>query len=583
MNNFFKSFFASLLALVVFSLLFMLVLVGFSASFLSKPVTQVGNNAVLVLDLEQNFNEINSIDPFSSLFDMEALEQPTVYDLILAIKHAASNEKIKGIYIKAGISTNGMAVNEEIRSALEEFKTSGKFIYAYGETITQSAYYVANVADKIYCNPLGSVDWSGFSMSLVFLKDALDRLEIKPQIFYAGKFKSATEPFREKKMTEPNRIQNKELLDDLYNHFLKETAEARGLNTDELKALAVEGKINFASDALNYKLIDGLRYDDEVREEIREITGAEKITNINFISVKKYLESGIQPSSAKDRIAVIFAEGNIVDGEADRSAIGSRNYIQMVRKARLDDRIKAIVFRINSGGGSALASENILRELSLAKKEKPVILSFGDVAASGGYYLAVAADSIFVQPNTITGSIGVFSLIPNFEDFMSKKLGVTFDEVYSAAPPLTATKPLTPQQREMMQMTVDSIYTIFKARVSEGRGLNIDYVDSIAQGRIWSGSQAIKLGLADKIGGLNDAIASAAAMAGTESYSVRRFPEKIDLFQFFLSSSSTEELKNKMISEELPAELSGLLNYYREIKSYTNAPQTRMPFSFTIQ
>src|SRR5690606_12475457 len=188
----------------------------FSASFLSKPVTQVGNNAVLVLDLEQNFNEINSIDPFSSLFDMEALEQPTVYDLILAIKHAASNEKIKGIYIKAGISTNGMAVNEEIRSALEEFKSSGKFIYAYGETITQSAYYVANVADKIYCNPLGSVDWSGFSMSLVFLKDALDRLEIKPQIFYAGKFKSATEPFREKKMTEPNRIQNKELLDDLY-------------------------------------------------------------------------------------------------------------------------------------------------------------------------------------------------------------------------------------------------------------------------------------------------------------------------------------------------------------------------------
>src|SRR5690606_1766282 len=293
--------------------------------------------------------------------------------------------------------------------------------------------------------------------SLVFLKDALDRLEIKPQIFYAGKFKSATEPFREKKMTEPNRIQNKELLDDLYNHFLKETAEARGLNTDELKALAVEGKINFASDALNYKLIDGLRYDDEVREEIREITGAEKITNINFISVKKYLESGIQPSSAKDRIAVIFAEGNIVDGEADRSAIGSKNYIQMVRKARLDNRIKAIVFRINSGGGSALASENILRELSLAKKEKPVILSFGDVAASGGYYLAVAADSIFVQPNTITGSIGVFSLIPNFEDFMSKKLGVTFEEVYSAAPPLTATKPLTPQQREMMQMTVDSI------------------------------------------------------------------------------------------------------------------------------
>lgn len=583
MNNFFKSFFASLLALVVFSLLFMLVLVGFSASFLSKPVTQVGNNAVLVLDLEQNFNEINSIDPFSSLFDMEALEQPTVYDLILAIKHAASNEKIKGIYIKAGISTNGMAVHEEIRSALEEFKSSGKFIYAYGETITQSAYYVANVADKIYCNPLGSVDWSGFSMSLVFLKDALDRLEIKPQIFYAGKFKSATEPFREKKMTEPNRIQNKELLDDLYNHFLKETAEARGLNTDELKALAVEGKINFASDALNYKLIDGLRYDDEVREEIREITGAEKITNINFISVKKYLESGIQPSSAKDRIAVIFAEGNIVDGEADRSAIGSKNYIQMVRKARLDDRIKAIVFRINSGGGSALASENILRELSLAKKEKPVILSFGDVAASGGYYLAVAADSIFVQPNTITGSIGVFSLIPNFEDFMSKKLGVTFDEVYSAAPPLTATKPLTPQQREMMQMTVDSIYTIFKTRVSEGRGLNIDYVDSIAQGRIWSGSQAIKLGLADKIGGLNDAIASAAAMAGTESYSVRRFPEKIDLFQFFLSSSSTEELKNKMITEEFPAELSGLLNYYREIKSYTNAPQTRMPFSFTIQ
>lgn len=583
MNNFFKTFFAALLALVVFTILFFVILSGISAGMLSKQVKPVGSNAVLVVDLTKAYTEINTIDPFSSVFSLNTFEQPTVYDLSQAIISAKADDAIKGIYIKSGYSLNGMAVNEEIRNALLEFKTSGKFIYAYGEIFSQAAYHVANVADKLYCNPLGGVEWTGFSMNLVFVKDALDRLGIKPQIFYAGKFKSATEPFRETKMTEPNRIQNKELLMSLYNHFLNKAAESRGSDTATLRRLAAEGLVNFAEDALQYNLVDGLRYDDEVKAELAEKLGLDNISDINFVSVQRYLENNIVISSAKDRVAVIFAEGNIVDGNTDRSSIGSENYIQMVRKARLDDRIKAIVFRINSGGGSALASENILRELILAKKAKPVILSFGDIAASGGYYVAVGADSIFVQPNTITGSIGVFSLIPNMEEFMNKKLGVTFDEVYSAAPPLTATKPLTPLQSRMMQAGVDTIYRTFKSRVAEGRNMNMEYVDSIAQGRIWSGTQAVELGLADRIGGLQEAIHAAATMAQLTDYSVRRFPEKLTLYQYLLSSSSSENIKTGLIKNELGPELYQIYESVEQIKEFTAGPQTKIPFTFTIQ
>jgi protease-4 len=583
MNNFFKTFFAALLALVVFTILFFLFFIGFSASLVSQPAAVVNNNSVLVVDLEKNYPEVNSIDPFTSAFNLGSIEAPTLYDLTEAIRDAARNDKIKGIYLKSGLSPIGLAAGDDIRQALLEFKESGKFIYAYGEMLNQPAYHIMNVADKIYCNPMGGLDWSGISMNLIFLKDALDRLEIKPQIFYAGKFKSATEPFRERKMTDANRIQNQELVDDLYSNFLEKASETRDLDVATLKSLAVEGKINFASDALNYKLIDGIRYDDEVKEEIGNLLGVAKITNIDFISVKKYLQAAKRTSAGKDQIAVIFAEGDIVDGNADRGSIGSGNYIRMIREARFSSRVKAIVFRINSGGGSAMASENILRELALAKKEKPVILSFGEVAASGGYYLSVVADSIFLQPNTITGSIGVFSLIPNFQDFMNKKLGVTFDEVYSATPPLTSTKPLTPLQREQMQSMVDSIYITFKSRVAEGRRLDMDYVDSIAQGRIWSGTQAVKLGLADRIGSLKDAIDAAAKLAGLETYYVRKYPEPLKLMDLFFSDSDDNDIQIKVLEKKIPAEFSSLLKYYQEIKTYSEGPQARLPFRFTIK
>lgn len=584
MKSFFRIFFASLLALVVFSVISLFLMIGFISGLASKDKAEIGNKAVLVIDLSTHYPEIAEENPLPSFGGEERYDVPSLYDVVRLISKAKSDSAVKGIYIKTGYNSNGFGSSEEIRKALTDFKTSKKFVYAYADIITQRAYHVANIADRIYCNPKGGVDWRGFSAQLAFIKGTLQKLEIEPQIFYAGKFKSATEPFRESQMTDANRLQTTELLYDLYNHFLSGASSTRNLDTATLKRYADQNLVQYPADALRYKLVDGLRYDDEVQDEIRQKLNVNKQAKLNFISIGKYAAAVDFKQSGNDKIAVIYASGDIVDGKGSTDQIGGDNYRNLIRKVRMDKTIKAIVIRVNSGGGSALASENIWREVKLAQKEKPVVVSFGDVAASGGYYMACGADSIFAQPNTITGSIGVFSLLPNMERFFNNKLGVTFDGVKTSenADALTVVKPLTPMQKQYIQNEVDTIYHDFKSRVAEGRKKSMPYVDSIGQGRVWSGNRALQLGLIDKIGGLNDAVASAATLAKVKDYRLREYPEPAGFFDKYFEDFR-ENAKNRAITEELGADGVKTYSALKKVKQLLGITQARMPFEFVIE
>jgi len=580
MKSFFKIFFASLLALVIFSLIVFFMLMGWITGLASKETPRVAAKSVLVLDLSQNFKEQKVESPLSTFSSNDEMDIPGLYDVVRLINKAKTDKNISGIYIIANTNPNGVSSSEEIRNALIDFKTSKKFILAHGDVISQKAYSVAGVADKLYLNPTGFLEWVGINVDFIFLKGTLDKLEIQPQIFYAGKFKSATEPFRTDKMTPENKLQTTVWLNDLYSHFLMKASADRKIDTATLHQLANDGKIQTAQDALDNKLVDGLKYDDQVKDELKTRLGLEKYDKINFISINKYAKTGGFRKTGTDRIALIYAEGDIVDGKGDQQMIGSEDYMKLIRRARLDKTIKAIVFRVNSGGGSALASENIWRELSLAKQEKPVVVSFGDVAASGGYYISCAADSIFAQPNTITGSIGVFGIIPNMESFFKNKLGVTFDGVKTAEyADAGVLHPLNENEKKMVQHTIDVIYEQFKKRVADGRKKDVAYIDSIAQGRVWSGDDAIGIGLIDRFGGLQDAVNCAARLAKISSYRLREFPETQNIIDRILGSSSDNSAKMKA---QLGEENFKVFQEMMRIKQITNAPQARLAFQFVI-
>ncbi|HEY4209430.1 MAG TPA: signal peptide peptidase SppA [Puia sp.] len=585
MGGFFKSFFAALLALVIFTVIMVFALAGYIGSLISSKKPDIEAKSVLVIDLTQSIHEQVQDNPLSGISSDDQYDVPGLYDMVRLVRHAKGDSAIRGIYLKCGDDPNGFATNEEIRSAILDFKKSGKFVYAYGEAIPQKAYYVANVADKIYCNPKGGVDWRGFAVQMTFLKGTLQKLDIQPQIFYAGKFKSATEPLREEKMTDANRLQLTELLSDFYNRLLYTTAKERNLDTTQLRRCVDEHLIQRPGDAVTYKLIDGVRYDDEVKDEIRAKLRVDKHDMINFVPIGKYAKAVDYKVTGKDRISLIYAEGDIVDGKGEKSQIGSDTYRWLIRKARLDKDVKAIVIRVNSGGGSSLASENIWREVSLARKDnKPVVISFGDVAASGAYYFSCNADSVFAMPGTITGSIGVFIVVPNLQNFFQNKLGVTFDGVKTApyADPLTITKPLTSFQRQRLQTDIDSTYLDFKTRVADGRHRGIEYIDSIAQGRVWSGSKGLSIGLVDRIGTLQDAIDCAARMAKTSDYSLREYPEPKNFLDQLLGGYK-HTLSAKAVKEEIGEDGFKTWSIIKKAKSMAGVSQAKLPFDLTIE
>ena len=584
MRNFFSSFFAALLALVVFVVIVVSILIGWAIGAASSKKVDVGAKAVILLDLNQLYREQVQENPLADFGADDHYNVPGVYDIVRAIRYAKTDTAVKGVYIKCNGNINGFAASEEIRNALLDFKKSGKFIYAYGDVITQKAYYVGNIADKIYCNPKGGMEWKGLAAELLFLKGALQKLDIQPQIFYAGKFKSATEPLREDKMTDANRLQTTELLNDLFDRLLQETAVARKLDTTELRKAVNEHLIEYPQDAVTYKLVDGLKYDDEVKTEIKERIHVDQNEFINFVTIAKYVKGVDYKATGKNKIAVIYAEGDIVDGKGAKEDIGGDTYRWYIRKARFDKDVKAIVLRINSGGGSSLASENLWREITIARKEKPVVISFGDVAASGGYYMSCNADTIFAQPNTITGSIGVFSVIPNMQQFFKNKLGITFDGVKTApeADGLTVVKPLSDVQKRYLQNEIDSVYLGFKTRVADGRKKTVEYIDSIAQGRVWGGQRALSLGLVDRIGGLQDAIDCAARMSKSTEYGLKEYPEPRSFFDL-LFGDYKKTASIKAIKEELGEDGYKTYSTIKKVKSMVGITQAKLPFDFVIE
>lgn len=580
MRGFFKIFFASLLALIVFFFIGFFIMIALAGSLSQKEKEEIESKTVLMLDLSQHFNEQEQEDPISEVLGDE--EAPGLYDVVRIIRHAKEDKNISGIYINANGNGNGFAASDELRNALLDFKTSKKFVIAHGDLISQNAYFVASVADKVYANPVGVVDWSGFSSELFFIKGTLEKLNIEPQIFYAGKFKSATEPLRAEKMTPENKEQTIEWLGDLYQYFLVRTGEARKIDTATLHNMANTGAIQQPQDALQHKLVDGLKYDDQIKDEMKKNLGLGKYDKLNMVSINTYGDAVNFVATGSGRIAVIYAEGNIVDGEGAKDAIGGDRFRKIIRRVRLDKSIKAIVLRVNSGGGSALASENIWRELSLAKGNKPIVVSFGDVAASGGYYIGCGADSIFASRNTITGSIGVFGIIPNMQGFFKDKMGVTFDVVKTApfADAGAVYRPLTEQEKVFIQRGVDQIYLQFKQRVAQGRKKNMAYVDSIAQGRVWSGDDAVRLGLVDKIGGLQDAINCAARLAKLDDYRLREYPQKENWLNSFLNKN--KQTPQAMIRQEVGEENFRIYRQLQQVQQMVGTVQARIPYDFLI-
>lgn len=580
MAQFFKFFFAALLAIVVFTIILVFLLFGIAGLVASKEQVVLEPHSVLYLDLSKNIQEQARENYLGSFGGDDESGTPGLFDIIQMMHYAKTDEQVDGIYLKCGANANGFATNEEIRNALLDFKSSGKFITAFGEVIPQRAYQVANVATKLYVHPKGGIDWKGFGLQYIFFKNALDRLEIQPQIFYAGKFKSATEPFREDHMTPANKLQSGVLLEDLYQQFLYNTSVSRKLDSSRLRQLADQHAIQSANDAVKAGLADGLKYEDEIKEEIRRNSGGATIEGIQFISFAKYAEAvNFKAEKGTERIAIIYAQGDIVDGSGEENQIGGDKFRKYIRKARLDKKVKAIVIRINSGGGSAMASENMWREIGLAKKEKPVVVSYGDVAASGGYYMACNADSIFALPNTITGSIGVFSIIPNLQGFFKDKLGVSFDGVEtspSANSPSIA-EPLSDIERQYFQAGVDSIYQTFLTRVADGRKMQVAMVDSIGQGRVWTGNRAIKIGLVDRIGGMSDAMAAAAKLAGLKEYRTREYPEKINLLER-LTGAYKQTVGTSALKRQMGEELFQLYTDWQQVKSTIGQAQTKMPY-----
>lgn len=578
MKSFFKIVFASLLSLIIFSLIGLFIIIGIAATLSSEEPKQVSSNSVLVLDLAESFPEQTKSDAFTELISKKKGKVPSLSTLVNLIQFAAKDSSIKGIYIKCQQNPNGYAASEEIRTALLDFKKSKKFIIAYGETITQKGYWIANVADQIYTHPQGGLEWNGFSYESMFLKGLLDKLEIQPQVFYAGKFKSATEPFRYTEMSPANKLQTSIWLNSVYNNFIQGVSNERKISVDTLKYLSDKGVIQNGEDALAHHLVDGLFYDDQVKKRIAQNVRISNVQDISFLSFNEYATAVAIRGTGAGKIAVIYADGDIVMGKGQNNSIASDDYRSLIQRIRNDKSIDAVVLRVNSPGGSALASDIIWRELELLKKEKPVVVSMGDYAASGGYYISCNADLIYSDANTITGSIGVFSVIPNISNFMKNKLGITFDRVntstYADAP--SSTRALNATEQKFIQAGVDSIYNTFKNRVAKGRNKSVEYIDSIAQGRVWIGADAIKVGLVDRIGTLNDAIASAAKMAKLKGYSIKAYPEPKSFIEDFIADYE-DKVKTKAIKEEIGLEQWQAFQQIKSIQQMVGEPQTRMP------
>ena len=500
-----------------------------------------------------------------------------------AISKAKEDDNIKGIYLNAPYVQAGIATIEELREALLDFKTSGKFVVAYGEFFTEGAYYLASVADKVYLHPEGELELNGLSANLAFFKGMLEKLEIEPQVFRVGDFKSYVETYTREDMSPENRVQMESLLNSINQEMLGNLAESRNKTPEEVKEISDKMLIHNPQDAKRLSMVDELFYEDQVLDELKKLAGTAEEDDLEMISYSKFRKSYSTYKSSKNRIAVIVASGDIIPGKGDNNTIGSDKFAKEIRKARENDDIKAIVMRIKSPGGSFLASEVMWREIELASQVKPVIASMSDVAASGGYYMAMACDTIVAQPNTITGSIGIFTIIFNAQGFLNNKLGITTDEVSTGeiSTLYTMSRPLSEAQRKIIQKNTDEGYETFVSKAAAGRGMSVDDIKAIASGRVWSGMQAVENGLVDQLGGLDDAIAIAAEKAGiADDYKVRYYPEQKPFLEQLLSDLEGEA-RVKFMKEEMN-EFYPFIKQYERVKNLQGL-QTRLPFELHLE
>ena len=561
-----------------------------SMSKSEESSTTVKPNSVLYMKLDYAIPDRSTDNPFGNIdFNtMESKDATGLNEILRNIENAKTDANIKGIYLELSSIPTSTATLQEIRNKLQEFKDSGKFIVAYGENYGQSAYYLASVADKILLNPEGMVDLHGMASQIMFYKHLLEKLDVEMQIVRGpnNRFKSAVEPYFLDKMSEANREQMDKLLGTVWGEILMSISQSRNISVEQLNQIAdnLESLFN-AKKAKELGLVDALYYKDQVLEELKGLTGSNK--SINAVGNANYAKSYKVKSSSKNEVAVIYASGQIFDGKGDEEQnIYSENLSKTIRKAREDENVKAIVLRVNSPGGSASASAIIGHELDLAKEVKPVIVSMGNYAASGGYWISAKADYIFADPTTLTGSIGVFGTFPNMKGFLNDKIGLTFDvaKTNENADFGSVTQPLTEFQYNKLQEMVVMTYNDFTGRVAEGRGLRQSYVDSIGQGRVWAGADAIGLGLVDQLGDMEDAIAYAAEKANlADDYKVTEWPKQKDFFTRLMESINDSE--SDKLDAAMRSKLGIYYNYLQGLENLNNNTgiQARMPFDIVIE
>ncbi len=591
MKQFFGAFFGSILGLIIITGLVLVIIVGVVKTSISSfdsgkdEVSQIGPNSILKIELNGMIEERQRENPFKNFGDVSPFgddENLALNTLTKKIAFAKTDKNIKGIYMHFKNLESGFATVEELRNSLIEFKKSGKFICSYSENFGQLEYYLASVSNKIYVNPQGNIDWKGLSMRPLFFKHTLEKLDLEIEVFRHGKFKSAVEPFLLDKMSEANRFQSETYLNSIWKTMLSGISINRNLDVDRLQNMANRLEINFPEDAVG-NLIDGVFYEDEVISELKKKIGLKENDKFKFADVHKYEIKNKNAAQNKNvKIALIYAVGEISGGEGDDRSIGSDRLTKSLKEARLDENVKAIVLRVNSPGGSALASDVIWREVLLAKKTKPVIVSMGDVAASGGYYISCAADRIFAQPNTITGSIGVFGVMPNLQKMLDKKMGITVDTVNTNkfSDIGSGLRSTTKFEYEYIQKGIERVYGTFTERVAAGRKLSKSDVDSIGQGRVWTGADALKINLVDELGGTEQALAFAAKKAGLTSYKLVEMPKMKNPLDAIMGNKETE-IETRIVKRNLGASYL----YFKQLQNLTalKGIQARLPFDLFVE
>lgn len=584
MKDFIKYTMATVVGLVLVSIIMgILTFVSMAGMIASEGMSSpIEKKSVLRITLKGSITErAGEENPLSKLGG-ETTQQIALDQTLQALEKAAKNDKIEGIYMEGGILSAYPAEVQELRQALLEFKKSGKWIIAYADTYSRSAYYLCSVADKVYLNPIGMLDWSGLSSNPMFFTGLMKKLGIKMQVFKVGTYKSAVEPYIAEQMSDANREQVSSYQQSIWNNMLKDVAKSRKTTAEALNSLADSLTILSGPEAsVKGGLVDKLCYQDEVKKILKNKAKMDEDESLRFVSISDVALSEELNDKVDDEIAVYYAYGEIKEditgGFAQESAITSKQMTKDLQELREDDDVKAVVLRVNSPGGSAYASEQIWREVQLLSKEKPVIVSMGALAASGGYYISCGANKIFAEPTTLTGSIGIFGMIPDATELLTDKLGLSFDVVKTNAHSDFGAmgRPLNESECRLMQAYINQGYELFTGRVAQGRKISQDSVKAVAEGRVWTGEQAMKIGLVDKLGNLNDAIAAAAKAAKIEKYSVGRYPEPAPWFASLLQEKKADYMDSQMrsaLGEFYPA-----FSLIRDLKNQ-DAIQARMTF-----